>query len=131
GNFRMRHFHQNYGYNLEQSLAKHPIKELKSEQDKSRLLDSLKRGNRQSVTFLQNGSEQKHFVEANPRFKSLNVYDSNMHRLGSKQVPGESQENAVKQEANKPDQKPSSEIGPEEEAEPLKKQGRRKGHSIS
>lgn len=135
GNFIMRHFHQNYGYDLEQALAKHPIKELESEQDKSRLLDSLKRGNRQSVTFLQNGSEQKHFVEANPRFKSLNVYDSNMHRLGNKQVREESldksQENTVKQEANKAGQKPSAEMGVEEEAEPLRKLGRRKGHSIS
>jgi hypothetical protein len=69
GNFKMNHYHQNYGFDLEQALARHPIKKLSNEQDKSRLLDSLKRGNRQSVIFLQNGAEQKHFIEANPRFK--------------------------------------------------------------
>jgi hypothetical protein len=135
GNFKMHQFHQNYGYNLEQALGKHPIKELNDEQDKSRLLDSLKRGNRQAVTFLQNGSEQKHFVEASPRFKSINIYDSNMHRLGSKQVreenQAERQHNTTRQELSKPGQKPSAEMGVEEAAEPLKKQGRRKGHTIS
>lgn len=135
GNFKMHQFHQNYGYDLEQALAKYPIKELGSDQDKSRLLDSLKRGNRQSVSFLQNGGEQKHFIEANPRFKSINIYDSNMHRLGNKQSRGEKQDqgqdNMVKQEFKKPSQKQSDELGVEEGAESLKKQGRRKGQSIS
>jgi hypothetical protein len=58
-----------------------------------------------------------------------------MHRLGSKQVHEESlaekQDKTVKQELTKPGQKPSSEMGVEEPAEPLKKQGRRKGHTIS
>ena len=28
GNFKMKQFHENYGYNIEQALAKLPIKEL-------------------------------------------------------------------------------------------------------
>jgi len=86
-------------------LAKHPIKELTNEQDKTRLMDSLQKGNRQSVTFIKEGNEQKMFIEANPRFKSLNVYDSNMQRLGSRQTQKEKQvqgeNNTAKQETKK------------------------------
>jgi hypothetical protein len=28
GNFKLNHYHQNYGYDLEAALYKHPIKEL-------------------------------------------------------------------------------------------------------
>jgi hypothetical protein len=92
GNFKMNYYHQNYGYDLEQTQARDPIKELSNEPERSRLLDSLKRGNRQAVTFLQDGGEMKHFIEANPRFKSITIYDSNMQRLGSKQSQGEKQD---------------------------------------
>lgn len=89
GNYKMKHYHQNYGYDLEKVLASHPIKELSNEQDKTRLIDSLNKGNRQSVTFIESGNEQKHFIEANPKFKSINVYDGNMQRVVSKQSKGE------------------------------------------
>ena len=81
GNFKMKQYHQNYGYDLEKVLNNHPIKELNNEQDKTRLMESLNKGNRQSVTFIDNGSEQKHYIEANPQFKSVNVYDANMQRV--------------------------------------------------
>jgi hypothetical protein len=105
GNYKMKHYHQNYGYELEKVLATHPIKELGNEQDKSRLIDSLNKGNRQSVTFIQNGNEQKHFIEANPKFKSINVYDDSMQRIVNKQSKGESETqgeaNSAKQEVKK------------------------------
>ena len=50
GNFVTKQFHQNYGYNLNAVLEKHPIKELAADTDRSRLVESLERGNRQSVT---------------------------------------------------------------------------------
>jgi len=75
-------------------LARHPIKELTNQQDRSRLSDSLQRGNRQAVTFTENGLEHKRFIEANPQFKSVAVYDEKMQRLrqglGDKQAAGES-----------------------------------------
>jgi hypothetical protein len=91
GNFKVKQYHQNYGYDLEKVLANHPIKELNNEQDRTRLLDSLNRGNRQAVTIIKDGTEQKHFVEANPQFKSVNVYDGSMQRLINKQTAGEKQ----------------------------------------
>jgi len=109
GNYKLRQFHQNYGYDLVSALEKHPIKELSTEHDKTRLVESLQKGNRQSVTFVQNGNEQKHFIEANPRFKTINIYDSSMHCLNSKQgqneKQGQGEHNSTKQSAKNETQK--------------------------
>lgn len=103
GNFKQLKYSENYGYDLTATLAKHPIKELSNEQDQTRLVDSLQKGNRQSVTFIQNGSEQKHFIEANPQFKTINIYDNNMQRLNSKQAQsqqeGQGEQKSAKQNA--------------------------------
>ncbi len=102
GNFEVKKFHQNYGFDLEKTLAKHPIKELAYEVDKGRLIESLQRGNRQSSTIQHEGKEQKIFIEAAPQFKSINLYDSSMKRLNAQTLyekPGETQ--TEKQEAKK------------------------------
>ena len=131
GNYKLKQFHQNYGYDLNSALAKHPIKELGNEQDKVRLLESLHKGNRQSVTFLHNGNEQKQFIEANPQFKSINVYDQNMQRMGSRQAKDEKQtqgeSKTVKQDSKK-------EVQGVDKADPdvrAKKRGRKKSQSIA
>lgn len=85
GNFKLNHYHQNYGYDLEASLAKHSIKELETPNYKEDLLNSLKKGNIQSVTFVIGGEERKQFVEANPHFKTVNVYDSSMQRINDRE----------------------------------------------
>lgn len=99
GNYKMKQFHQNYGYKLEETLWKHPIKELGIEQAKTRLLESLERGNRQSVTLIKNGEEQKVFIEASPQFKGLNFYDADMQRMKADQISEKkTTEQSVKQE---------------------------------
>ncbi len=131
GNYKMKQFHQNYGFDLEGSLSKHPIRELTNEQDKTRLLESLQKGNRQSVTFVQGGGEQKHFIEANPQFKTINIYDSNMKRLnynhskGEKQGQGEhnsTKQNAKNESKNQGDMDESDSI-PKASNKRKKKQG--------
>jgi hypothetical protein len=95
GNFKMKYFNEQFGYNLEEALSKYPIKELANVEYKSNLLDSLEKGNLQSATFQKDGQEIKKFIEACPQFKSINVYDSNMKREGQRQVKqqNEGQEN--------------------------------------
>lgn len=97
GNFKQKHFHENYGYDMNAVLAKHPIKELGNEQDMTRLTDSLQKGNRQSVTFMRDGNEEKHFIEANPQYKTINVYDSNMQRIRQGEREGSGQQQSAKQ----------------------------------
>ena len=91
GNFKLNHYHQNYGYDLESAVSKYPIKELGNPKFKDDLMDSIKKGNRQSVTFLNEGKEEKHFIEANPQFKTINVYDANMQRIDNRQSKTEKQ----------------------------------------
>jgi len=73
-------YNENYGYNLNKSLLQHPIKELDNPVEKQNLIQSLQKGNRQAVTFKNAGREERKFIEANPQFKSLQVYDSNGKR---------------------------------------------------
>ena len=121
GNFKLKQFHENYGYDLESVLAKHPIKELENIVDKSSLVASLQKGNRQSVTFLHEGNEQKHFIEASPQFKSINIYDGNQKRLRQNQDEKESSSQSVKQETKKSNKvKDSGDDGPEPAAKQKK-----------
>ncbi len=99
GNYKMKQYHENYGYDLQATLNKHPIREMQNETDAQRLTESLQRGNRQSVTLEVNGKEQKVFIEAVPQFKSLNFYDSSHQRLRSdKLYENNSQEQSVKED---------------------------------
>ncbi|MGX5857965.1 hypothetical protein ACWKW6_30190 [Dyadobacter jiangsuensis] len=80
GNFKIRQFHQNYGYDLSEQVSKLSLKELGDDLSKSRLLESLRRGNRQQVTLLDQGQEHKLYVEASPQFKAIIAYDQNWVR---------------------------------------------------
>ena len=118
-----------YGFDLEKALAKYPIKELTGEEDKTRLMESLQKGNRQAVTFSKDGAEQKMFIEANPRFKSINVYDSHLQRVHSQsQKEKNTPEQSVRQETKKGQKQGAGDS--EDGAVPNQKQGRRKGQSI-
>lgn len=105
GNFKIKPYHENYGYNLEEALAKHPIKELNNDEFKKGLMDSLKKGNLQSATFRKGTEEVQHYIEANPQFKNINIYDTNMQRLDRRQSKSEKQtqteDKSVKQDAKR------------------------------
>lgn len=132
GNFKLKHYHQNYGYDLEAVLSKHPIKELGNDDFKASLMDSLKKGNLQSATFQTNGTEQKQYIEANPQFKTINIYDGSMQRVDNRQSKKERQsevENqSVKQDNKKEKQTPAEDDGPEI---PKASKKRKKRQSIS
>jgi hypothetical protein len=80
GNFVLKQFHKTHAYDLDELLSWFPIIELGDPEHSAKLLESLKRGNRQSVTFVENGKEIKKFIEASPQFNTINVYDSQMKR---------------------------------------------------
>ncbi|MES2329789.1 MAG: hypothetical protein V4539_09320 [Bacteroidota bacterium] len=133
GNFKQLKYSENYGYDLNAALAKHPIKELENENDKTKLVDSLQKGNRQSVTFVQNGNEQKHFIEANPQFKTINIYDSNMQRLNGKQAQDEKQGQGEQRSAKQNAKNESQNAGDADDSDAMPKASnkRRKKQSNS
>ncbi len=123
-NFKVKQYHQGYGYELEATLNKYPIKELSSEEEKGKLIKSLEKGNVQPVTFIKEGREEKMFVAANPQFKSLDLYDSKMQ----KQFQGV--EKKEKQEPEKGKEKKETqkqEVDEEGEGKPEKKSKKGKG----
>jgi len=91
-NFKVQPYHDNWKYDLEKSLDKHPIKQLNDAEQKADLIKSLQKGNVQQVTFVKGDKETKMFLEANPKDKNIIVYDQNMQkqsqgiRLPSKEV---------------------------------------------
>jgi hypothetical protein len=87
GNYEMKQYHTNYGFDLEKVLGNYPIKELTNPQYKESLLDSLQRGNLQKATFVGNdGKEEKLYISPNISFGSLNVYDLNKQRVPTEKL---------------------------------------------
>nr|WP_295931959.1 hypothetical protein [uncultured Dyadobacter sp.] len=80
GNFPIRYYHQNYGFDLAGQLSKLPLKELDDPGSKAWLLESLRKGNRQQVTLLEGAIEHRLYIEANPQFKAIIAYDQNSAR---------------------------------------------------
>ena len=130
GNYEMKQFHQNYGFDLESTLSKYPIKELENEKYKEALIKSLERGNLQSATFQINGKEEKIFITPNLTFKTLNAYNAGMQKISlTELMQRNKQEQTNKQEAKedvseKQQVKKQSKIN-NDENEPAKKTRRR------
>jgi hypothetical protein len=130
GNFKIKPYHENYGFKLEETLARYPIKELEHPESKARLLESLQKGNQQSVTFVVDGKEEKRFVEAAPRFKAVNQYDENGIRTGFSRQQKEEPSQGKSQQQEAPGEKKAQ--GEKQDQDPEKKQQRsRKAKSIA
>ena len=132
GNYKISQYHQNYGYDLEATLAKYPIKELGNEKYKADLIRSLERGNLQSATFQVDGKEQKIYIAANPATKSLRAFDEKSQKiLLSDLLDKNKQQQTIKQEnkqeiSEKPQQKKTSKIKDEAGAAAPKNRRRQK-----
>lgn len=128
GNFKLKHYHQNYGYDLEEALSKHPIRELTNSEFKNNLIESLKKGNLQSATFQKDGVDQKHYIEASPQFKTINVYDGNMQRVDNRQAKSEKQSEGenqtIRQNTKKEKQSAADDDGPDTAQAPKRKRRR-------
>jgi hypothetical protein len=74
GNYKVRQYHRRYGYDLEKTLEQYPIRELKHEELRANLLRSLRKGNQHPVSFDKNTKTERMFIEANPQFKTINIY---------------------------------------------------------
>ncbi|WP_163407164.1 hypothetical protein [Flavobacterium ajazii] len=93
--YRLKEFYSSYGYNIEKEIKNLPLRELRSIAETSKLVASLKQGCLQAVAVIKNGTEHKFYIEANPQFKSINIYDENFKKqhlgnvLGVKNIKAE------------------------------------------
>jgi hypothetical protein len=86
-NFEVKQYHENYGFDLKAAVGKFPVTDLKDAEKEKALMQSLQKGNVQSVTIEKDDNSHKMFIEADPQYKKVTLYDSNM-----KLVPKESLE---------------------------------------
>ena len=100
---KLRQFGGNYGFDLKESVGRLPFKELGYPDQVKTLMKSLQKGNAYSATLIKGGKDEKVFIEANPQFKTLNMYDKNgekmfypMHKVEQKY--GQAPVDAKKQE---------------------------------
>lgn len=128
GNFERKQFHQNYGYDLKEALSYYPIKEMQQKEGMDKLIRSLEKGNVQMVTIQVSGNDEKVFIEANPQYKTINLYNSKFQRLDQEQRQELMNKPELKEgkEQTKGKEK-SQELGREDQSE--KKQG--KGRKVN
>ncbi len=84
-NNEVKQYHENYGYDLKEAVGKFPVTEMDGGEKEKALMQSLQKGNIQSVTIEVNGEPQKMFIEANPQYKTVTLYDGRMQRLNQEQ----------------------------------------------
>jgi hypothetical protein len=81
GNKKIKHYHENYGFDLEKVITGKGIKELDNPKAKEELMYSLKKGNIQQVTVGGEDGDKKYFIAANPQFKTVDLFDHQMKKI--------------------------------------------------
>lgn len=126
-NYMVKQYHQGYGYDLEMSMSKYPIKEQLNPDDKAKVMKSLEKGNLTQVTFARKGGEDKMFIAANPQYKTLDLYNAKMEKqfqgVQKKEKSGE-EKSQEKKETQKQD------VDEEGETKKGKKNSKRKGVGV-
>jgi hypothetical protein len=79
GQHPVTQYHQNYGFKLDKAVEKLPVSDIEGNDQRDLLLYSLKKGNQHQVGL--EGKEGKFLLEANPKYKTLNVFDETGKRL--------------------------------------------------
>ncbi|CAN5397646.1 hypothetical protein BH10BAC2_BH10BAC2_46540 [soil metagenome] len=85
-NFEIKQFHEKYGFDLKAAVEKFPITDLKDQEKEKVLMQSLQKGNVQSVTIEKDSNSYKMFIEADPQYKKLNLYDANMKLVSKESI---------------------------------------------
>jgi hypothetical protein len=81
GNKKIKHYHENYGFDIDKVIAGKGIKELEDPKAKEELMYSLKKGNVQQVTVGGEDGDKKYFIAANPQYKTVDLYDHQMKKI--------------------------------------------------
>lgn len=127
-----------FNFDIEKALSQLPIKDFDIPNVKHTIIDNLQKGNYQQVKFDVEGKEVKQFIEAAPRYNSVNIYDENMVRQylvapkekiqNQGEQMNQGQQKSEMQSEKQPDQKKERVAKQENLAKtnkPVKKQGRK------
>lgn len=85
GNFKFVRYSEAYGYKLEDTLAKVPIKEMQDADAREQLIKSLDRGNLQMVTIDTGDHLGRYYITPDP-VKGLNMFDEKFKAVDPKDL---------------------------------------------
>ena len=134
-NHEMKQFHENYGFDLKAAVGKFAVTELLDPDSEKTLMQSLQKGNLQSVIIEKDGQVAKMFLEANPQFKMVTLYDAHMKRIPKEELEKyqsvQQTENKVLNQEQKEDIKKDAKQKKTEDLNSTKKKSsRKKGQSV-
>jgi hypothetical protein len=86
GNHKLKEFHKDYGFDLQKAVSQLGVKEGLTAKDQQTLLDALSLGEKPQVTIMREGKEVQLSIEANPQYKTLNVYDEHQKKISIAQA---------------------------------------------
>jgi len=81
GNHRIKEFPLGYGYDLEKIVRELPLKKNLDKREEQNWIDSLKQGSRISVIMERDGNEHRFYIEANPQYRSVNIFDERDRKI--------------------------------------------------
>lgn len=138
-NHEVKQFHENYGYDLKAATSKYSISELADPEKQNSLMQSLQKGNIQSVSIEKDGNVSKMFIEANPQFKTVTLYDAQMKRMQKEdlsqyhsvqQLQGKEVKPELKEDLKQDKKKEVKQKAGDDLTGPKKKTSRKKGVSV-
>jgi len=91
GCFRMKEFHQNYGFDLKKAVECLPLKDSSAEGIED-LVKVLKQGGSPMASFEVKGKEYRFSIEASPQFKRVVLYDEHSKKVSLTALRGTSQQ---------------------------------------
>lgn len=78
-------------YDIEKKLSEYPIKEMRDEVSKEKVIAAAKKGEKVLVTIATSKGDKKMYVEANPKADVLNIYDEKMKKVSMKPIDSSAQ----------------------------------------
>lgn len=85
GNFKLNYFNANYGFNLSEAVGRIPLKEFGNPDKMEAIYGALQRGKLVEATLVKGGREIPVQLAAEPKFKTIKMYDADGVKLF---VPG-------------------------------------------
>ncbi|MBE9462062.1 hypothetical protein ACFP1I_12560 [Dyadobacter subterraneus] len=89
GNHKIKQFLHSYGFELEKATERLLQNQHISQENKQNFLEALQRGERQPLTITRGNDSVKLFVEANPQFKTVNIFDEHAKKISIGEALGE------------------------------------------
>jgi hypothetical protein len=89
GNHKYKEFQQGFGFEIQNVFKQLSLEKSLSDAQQLKLLESLKNGNRESLTFTSQGRAYRISLEANPQFKTVDLFDKNSKKTTMAQLLGE------------------------------------------